>query len=364
MKHMKTKLLVLMLTLTLGVLSLTGCGKLDNTKVLAEVGDDKITIGVANFYTRMEQAQYETYYSSFMGEDMWNTEMEEGKTYEESIKDSMLEILENLYLMKAHMEEYGVELTEEEQQKIAKTVSTFLENNSLDNKEVISAEEEYVTEVLELLTIQKKMDEAMKSGVDEEVSDEDAAQKSMQFIAFNYVKQKEDGTSEGMTDEEKAQQLSDAQTFVEPLKEAENPDLEAAAKEAGYEVQTMTFDAKSQNLPEDVMKAANAMEQEGQLSDVIETDTGCYVLKLVSLLDREATDAKKEQIVNERKQEQYDSLMEQWREETTIVEHKNAWRQISFANQGVVLKQEEDEEYAVGSDTTADETDEEDTQDE
>ena len=40
--------------------SLTGCGTINTDETVATVGDEKITLGVANFYARLQQAQYET----------------------------------------------------------------------------------------------------------------------------------------------------------------------------------------------------------------------------------------------------------------------------------------------------------------
>ena len=85
-----------------GVLSagmLAGCsGTIDTGAVVATVGEEDITLGVANFYARMMQGQYETYYAGMMGttaEEMWAQDAGDDKTYEESMKDSILENLEN-----------------------------------------------------------------------------------------------------------------------------------------------------------------------------------------------------------------------------------------------------------------------------
>ena len=114
---------------------LTGCGSIDNEDVVATVGTDKITAGMANFYARMQQAQYETYYASMMGttgEAMWGQEVDDkGTTYEESVKESLLISLENLYLMKQHADEYEVVVTDEETKKIQEAAKKFDEANTL-----------------------------------------------------------------------------------------------------------------------------------------------------------------------------------------------------------------------------------------
>ena len=71
---------------------------------------------------------------------------------------------------------------------------------------------------------------------------------------------------------------------------------------------------------------------------MIEADEGYYVAKLVSLLDRDATDTKKESIVSQRKSDQYQSLCDEWKKDTDIKVHKKVWNTINFADQGVKVK--------------------------
>ena len=43
---------------TLTATSLTGCGTINTDETVATVGDEKITLGVADFLTKIEHAQY------------------------------------------------------------------------------------------------------------------------------------------------------------------------------------------------------------------------------------------------------------------------------------------------------------------
>ena len=114
--------------------------------------------------------------------------------------------------------------------------------------------------------------------------------------------------------------------------------METVASAAGLTAQTATFDSESTSPDKDLIAAADALTNEGDVTDIIETKNGIYIAKLTSLLDREATDSKKESIVSERKQEQYDSLLEQWKKDTKIKEEKKVWKKISFEKQGVTIK--------------------------
>lgn len=136
---------------------------------------------------------------------MWSTEISKGKSYEETVKNQILETLENMYVLEDHMGDYKVEITEEEKKKISEAAKAFDEANGLEEKEAVSGTTENVERMLTLVTIQEKMQKAMVADVDTEVSDEEAAQKSMQYVNLSLTKTKEDGSTEQMTEEEKAE---------------------------------------------------------------------------------------------------------------------------------------------------------------
>lgn len=181
----------------------------------------------------------------------------------------------------------------------------------------------------------------MKEGADVDVSDEEAAQKSMKYVYFEYKKTDEDGNSEDMTDEEKAELKATAEKFAKDLKSDKKKDIDAAAKKAELKVETVTFDSDKKVPFEDFVLAADKLK-ENEVTDAIESDGGLYVGKVTSLLDREATDAKKEQIIENREFEQYNALIEKWRGETEIVLNEEEWQKIGFAYQGITALRSKD----------------------
>ena len=153
----------------------------------------------------------------------------------------------------------------------------------------------------------------MTADVDTNVSDEEAAQKKMQYVLFSTKTTGSDGKSTDMSDDEKA----------EVKKKAEDFQKDAASAE---------------DFVDDNLLAALKNLKEGEVTDVIEADNGYYVAKVVSLLDRDATDTKKESIVSQRKSDQYQSICKKWKKKTDIKVHKKVWNTISFADQGVTVK--------------------------
>lgn len=335
----------------LAAVSVTGCsGSIDTDAVVATVGDEEITLGVANFYARLTQGEYETYYASMMGmtaEDMWAQEYDEDTTFEEQIKDSVMESLEDMYVLSQHAADYDIALTEEEESAISDAAEQFEADNTDAAKEAVSGYKKDIEKVLELVTIQNKMDSAMKEGVDEEVSDEEAAQKSMQYVLFSYTTTDDSGNSTELTDEEKEELKTTAQSLAD--RTAAGEEFATVAEELGAEAQTATFDSESTSPNEDLIAAADALQNEGDVTELVETDSGIYVAELTSLLDREATDAEKESIVEQRRQDQFDSLLEEWKDAIEIEVNDRVWNKVDFIDQGVTVVTPEEE-----TDTTED----------
>lgn len=350
----------------LAAVSVTGCsGSIDTDAVVATVGDEEITLGVANFYARLTQGEYETYYASMMGmtaEDMWAQEYDEDTTFEEQIKDSVMESLEDMYVLSQHAADYDIALSEEEESAISDAAEQFEADNTDAAKEAVSGYKKDIEKVLELVTIQNKMDSAMKEGVDEEVSDEEAAQKSMQYVLFSYTTTDDSGNSTELTDEEKEELKTTAQSLAD--RTAAGEEFATVAEELGAEAQTATFDSESTSPNEDLIAAADALQNEGDVTELVETDSGIYVAELTSLLDREATDAEKESIVEQRRQDQFDSLLEEWKDAIEIEVNDRVWNKVDFIDQGVTVvtpEEETDTTEDSGTDTTTEGTDSTDT---
>lgn len=323
--------------------AMTGCGtKIDNEATVLTVGDDKVTMDVANFFARHQQVIAQMQYSSILGDDFWGTSLsEESGTMEEEVKKNILKSLEQMYVLEDHMADYGVELTEEEKAKIADAAKEFVKANDAENLEKVSGSEKTVSRVLELVTIQNKMRQAMVADVDTEVSDEEAAQKSMQYVFFSFTKTDDDGKSSDMNDEEKAELKKTAEAFAAMAKKAD--DFEALAKEQEQTASTLTFDSKDTSPSEELIKAADALK-EGEVTDVIEGENGYYVAKLTSLFDQDATNTEKDNIVAERQNTKYQEILDGFMDDAKIKVNNDEWNKVSFKKLDVTMKQEQTEE--------------------
>ena len=85
---------------------------------------------------------------------------------------------------------------------------------------------------------------------------------------------------------------------------------------------------------------------EGEITGVIDTDSGCYVAKVTSLFDQDATNSKKQEIISQRQQEKYTETCDGWMDDADINVDKKVWKKIDFNDLSVTIKEESEEPYA------------------
>ena len=68
------------------------------------------------------------------GDDMWSRNASDGKTYEESIKKTLLDDLKNMALLEEHMKDYDVKLTKADKKQSMMQQKEFDKANSTEEK--------------------------------------------------------------------------------------------------------------------------------------------------------------------------------------------------------------------------------------
>ena len=312
---------------------ITGCG-INKNETVATLGEQEISLGVVNFICRYQQAATDDVYAMYFGEGVWQQDLYgNGTTMQENVKQQVVESVHEMYTLKAHMADYNVELTAEDEAKISEAAQSFMEANSKEALEELGATQEIVEEVLALYTIQSKMEAAIEADADTEVSDEEANMRAytMFDIAIDGYTDPETYSTVEFTDEEK-EQLKDVAKSIEEA--VDNGDaLEEVCEAFGYSdgITNGTYDADDDKLDAAVKEALDSLK-EGETSALIETDTDLYIVRLDSETDEEATEANRESIIKTRKDELYDSVLEGWQEADGWIVDEKVLSAIEFKN--------------------------------
>lgn len=218
MKKRMNQLAAICLGACLAAASVTGCAKkeLDPTAAVATLDGEEVSAGLYHLFLRYQQAQFQTYYGAYFGTtDIWNQDLTgSGEAYGESFKDTVMDELEKMLLAEKHMDEYGVSLSDADKAKISEAAAAFLADNTDEVKNAISADEPTVKRMMELYAIRTKMEAVMPSDVDTEVSDEEAAQRTISYALFKPVEESEE-ESESETETAAAETETSAETKAE-----------------------------------------------------------------------------------------------------------------------------------------------------
>lgn len=369
MKKRVAKLLTVCLAAVSAAGTFAGCSgaaSVDGDETAIIVNGESIPYGEVNLFVRYQQAQT-YYYMQSMGFDsgqFWNSEYtyevdENGKivdttsagsetetdsessstseasseytevtsTYGEYFKKFLIEEFVQLVVTRQEaVNEYGVELTEEEQNAISETAQAFMDANA-DASETYGVTAEMVEDLLELYTFRSDLKPVATEDVDREVSDEEAAQSTVLYARIR--KNTEEDTSseeeeEAKTDEEL---LADAEEVLEQIKEAgditadEANEIADAVNEDFFAME-FSLGADDTTFPDEVNEALATLGDGEVYDGVIDTDDFYYIVKMISVFDEEATQTEKEYIISERENAAYNEAIDQWSAEATVEEQK------------------------------------------
>lgn len=325
-------------------MALTGCGSLDPEATVATVNGIPISLGLANFAAQFTAVDYDTYYMSYFGQDMWSSDPSgNGETMTDSVKNNILDTLEEYYLLEQHMADYGVVLTDEELEEARAAAAQFIADNTDEALKAMSASEDDVTEFLRLNLLQSKMNKAIIADVDTNVPDEDCAQKT-----FSYVRVSKTASTSSDADSEDAEEKTDEQKAAEAKEKAqkildaalagsqEDP-LQAAADDNDANKSTCAYgsadlneDDNSTYLELEVLQAAEKLGEGEFAKTLIETDKYFYVIRMDSLFDQDATDRKRASIISDREEELYDKTVDGYKEAADWTINDKVWEPVNF----------------------------------
>lgn len=325
-------------------MALTGCGSLDPEATVATVNGIPISLGLANFAAQFTAVDYDTYYMSYFGQDMWSSDPSgNGETMTDSVKNNILDTLEEYYLLEQHMADYGVVLTDEELEEARAAAAQFIADNTDEALKAMSASEDDVTEFLRLNLLQSKMNKAIIADVDTNVPDEDCAQKT-----FSYVRVSKTASASSDADSEDAEEKTDEQKAAEAKEKAqkildaalagsqEDP-LQAAADDNDANKSTCAYgsadlneDDNSTYLELEVLQAAEKLGEGEFAKTLIETDKYFYVIRMDSLFDQDATDRKRASIISDREEELYDKTVDGYKEAADWTINDKVWEPVNF----------------------------------
>ena len=234
-----------------------------------------------------------------------NEDLKVQKKFEQYVKKISMDEITRVYSMVALANAQGVTLTDE-QKELAQWAGEDC-FQSLTDEEVayLNISQENVQDIYEKYALADKLYQSLVQDVNEEVSDDEARVMEVRQI---YT-----------TNEEQARKaLADLEA-----------ETEFSTVAANYnEADEISLTLQRGMLPEEAETVVFSME-DGEISDLIETDQGYYIFCCDNKFDEEQTQIHKQDIVEQRKQEAFHSVYDPFVETIHSKLNESVWDDLS-----------------------------------
>ena len=320
--------------LTVLLLLLSGCmDSLKGSKVVLTTGFEKnevfriedmsCTLPEAMVYLINTKNRYESVY----GREIWNVSLD-GVTLEENIKETVLAQLAQQKTMNLLARQNGVALSEEEEARAMQAAETYFQSLSEEEKSALQITVKDVEELYREYALARKVYQYIIKDINPEISDDEARTITVQYIYFRTCVLDGTGKKIEYSEEEKQEILRKAEEVRFQLKNEEADFEELILKYSDSEEGTCSF---GKGEKDQAFEDAAFNLETDEISDIVETPDGYYLIKCISTFNRTETDANKVKIVEKRREEVFGQEYEDFVAALTRNLNEDLWQSVSLA---------------------------------
>lgn len=323
---------ILVGTLVLG--TFTGCGgdkklgggvRLENgeiqeNSIVIKVGNTGVKYNEVLGYCYLLKAQYE---NSF-GSGIWSYPLTKDGTIGDEAKEEIINMITQLKIISATAEEEKISLTNDERDETLQKAEDVINNASEQDKEKYKLSIQGLSEIYEENALANKMFYIATDDADTEVTNEEARQVKLEFFQILTAGTNKAGEKISLTSEEKSEARERANMLRSLSAKAESF-LEFAKENTEGKVVELTIGQDTSELDRSVVTTAFSMKK-GDISPVIGTSEGYYVLHCVEENDEEATYARREEIIAERQTKMFKEKYKEWLGDYQVNISKSFWK--------------------------------------
>ena len=320
--------------LTVLLLLLSGCmDSLKGSKVVLTTGFEKnevfriedmsCTLPEAMVYLINTKNRYESVY----GREIWNVSLD-GVTLEENIKETVLAQLAQQKTMNLLARQNGVALSEEEEARVMQAAETYFQSLSEEEKSALQITVKDVEELYREYALARKVYQYIIKDINPEISDDEARTITVQYIYFRTCILDGTGKKIEYSEEEKQEVLRKAEEVRFQLKNEEADFEELILKYSDSEEGTCSF---GKGEKDQAFEDAAFNLETDEISDIVETPDGYYLIKCISTFNRTETDANKVKIVEKRREEVFGQEYEDFVAALTRNLNEDLWQSVSLA---------------------------------
>ena len=318
---MKKKFGVLIMTAALlsGVLS--GC-TIGNTEFVLDKNDvgrnDVFSINGVDCTkeeVKLYLCNYQNIYGYEYGIDLWQHDfgdIPEEETLESYVKEVTLAELANIFCMNQLAEEQQITLTEEEMKLVSQAAEDYYDSLSKDERKYMGIDKTELKAFYEKYALAQKLYQTLTQGVNEEVSDDEA-----RVVLIQQIFVKDESTARIV--QQKLNNGTDFGSLASNYNEAEAIEIHLARGVYPSKVDNVVFNM-----------------DDNDVSGLIETEDGFYFIKCLDKYVEDMTEANKQNIIVQRRKEQFDDVFQQFIQSSDFDLNERVWESITVDTSGVI----------------------------
>lgn len=342
-------------------ISLVGCSNnkkdYDGADIVITMNDSEteavseLDYATVNTYVRLSQA--ETYslneqmfsaYGVEIGSSFWADEAssDDYKTYGAEIKANILTEIETAMLSEEMSSEYGVSLSDEEREKCEEIANAFIADSGEEVIDAIRTDKDAVVKTIELLTIKEKVKAKIETTINTEITDKESVQNTFEYATLSKnTFDDPEATAENLINEAAS---SDFDTVT--------AELGLTPESASYTAANPEYDKYSETNPGLLENAVKI--EEGDYTYYTDENGAVVVIYMSKENDESATQSKKEEIIESRKADAYNTAIESWNEIYAFDVNKSAWDSIKISDDAIFTEyvEHQTETESISKDNT------------
>ena len=318
--------------------SLGGCKaseeKEGNTKIVLttgfaenevfRIGDSSCSLPEVMVYLTNMQNQYESIY----GKQIWEHKIGE-ETLEAKVKDVVLARLAQIKTMNLLAQQRELALTEQEEAEVGRAAQEYYSSLNETEIEIMGIDESVVQQLYREYALANKVYNQIIEGTNPEISDDEARTVTVSQIFVKTYALNGTGEKVPYTEDGRKAAFDKIKNIQKMLREGESFDeLATRYSENGQ----LTISFRKGEMDPIYEETAFELGNE-EISKVIETEDGYYIIKCISTLDREQTDRNKEKIMEKRKEEAFSAIYDEF--VLTQIRNLNdeLWDRVQFVHE-------------------------------
>lgn len=304
--------------------------EVNNGELVAMVGDIKVYYNEAMVYLKSAQDNYESIY----GKGVWDVDIYgDGRSFEQVIKEEVIKQITELKVICDKAKDYELELDED---GLASSINYAVEHfEGMSDKDI----DKYLItrQLLERIyadnLLAEKMFETLTINVDTNVSEMDARQITVQHILIYSTELDDAGNRIPMSLEDKEAAYIKATALLEKAKTTEDFYTLAQENSQAEDIEFTFGRGKGPAEYNSSFELAAFTLKTGETSELISTDYGWHILYCVTDYDEGATTRVKEDIIEERRNNMFASLYEEWSVDYDVVVNSEIWNSITLKSE-------------------------------